>query len=154
MHRQKYMHRVVSILTLSALSVHMLFGCCLHHAHELDALFESIGPAARTNYACSSHRHGHGDGSHHHDGQQDSGHQQDGQPDNDSQHQHCDGGTCVFMRADSVDGPGSSTIQNTLAIAVVSSCPTSSACFEVTDTRLVRLGVPIPIHLANQAFLL
>ena len=142
MHRHTFMHRLVYILTFAALSVHLLLGCCLHHTHKFDAAFESQGLAVETSRAC----HGHGEN--------EGPHKQDGHHDHDSHHQLCNGGTCVFMRADSVDAPDLLIGQNSLATASVLTCLISSDRFERANARLDRLGEPIPIHLANQAFLL
>ncbi len=149
MHRQTSMHRVVYILTFTALSVHILFGCCLHHAHTFDAAHESQGLVTAVSCTCSAHGHGEKEGPDKQDG-----HEQDGHHDRDSHHRHCDGGTCVFMRADSVDAPDLSIGQNSLATASVSACPASTSCFQRADARLEWVGAAIPIHLANQAFLL
>ncbi|MBN2295261.1 MAG: hypothetical protein JXM70_22715 [Pirellulales bacterium] len=149
MHRQTYMRRVVDILTFTALSVHILFGCCLHHAHKFDGAFESEALAVKPACTCSSHSHGENEGTHKPRGQQ-----EQGQPDHDSQHKHCDGDTCVFMRADSVNGSDPLDGQNLFATVTVPECPVSSGNFEIVDMGLKRLGVSIPIHLANQALLL
>ena len=138
------MHRVVYILTFAAMSVHILLGCCLCHAHEFGAVFESQALAVETSHACPGHGHGENEGPD----------KQDGHHDHEPHQQLCDGGTCVFMRADSVVAPDLSIRHNSLATASVLTCLISSDHFERADTRLDRLGKPTPIHLANQALLL
>jgi hypothetical protein len=138
------MYRFVHILTITALSVHVLFGCCLHHAHKLDWATDAKDAAVAA--SCTCHRHGHNDNQ--------GPSNKEGQDDRSSHHKNCDGGTCVFMRANSVDTTNLSIGQNCqTTLSVVDSSLLDNTVEELVE-RIDRLVVPIPIHLANQSLLL
>ena len=78
------MNRAIHIAIVLAVAVHMVFGCCSHHAHASgpgDVLPLSLGATC----PCENH-----------------GHQHENQPfDHDSNHHGCDEGPCTFTRPDS-----------------------------------------------------
>jgi hypothetical protein len=136
------MHRLVCLLTFTALSVHMLFGCCSHHAHTFATTGGSDAIAVKSSCGCSHHA------SHNAD---DENQQQDGHHDHDSDHRQCDIGNCLIVRTDPLESPNFLIGQQYLATQCVSIYP---ATIGYLGRPAASLGIPIPIHLANQTFLL
>ena len=132
------MKRVFHIGIVMAVAVHMVFGCCFHHAH---ASGPRIDPLISVNAACPHEQHGH---------------QHEKQPCNHGgDHQQCDEGTCTFFRTDSSGSDGSSS-RGLQGLPLISCVPLLLALGEIdtVDWAPSRFGAPIPLHLLNQALLL
>ncbi len=131
------MYRAVHNVVLFALLVHMVFGCCLHHAHS-HPLPSGNEPCAET--ACPLH-HGHD--------------QANGEP---RQHRPgdsgCDGSRCVFTRPESGDTPQASIGAHYLPPSCIVPRPPALSGIDTADTTPHHFGPPIPLHLLNQALLL
>ena len=99
-----YMHFPIPQLATCILLVHMVFGCCLHHAHSCVAsCCESPEPAAQ-GCGCRVHRHDvegrDGPENQHKHPQQgdDKPHREDASHEHSSGDHRCDGPSCVFVR--------------------------------------------------------
>ena len=132
------MSRSVRTITLSAVLLHMVFGCCLHHAH-LDGS-EAGTQVSLVETPCRCHHHGH---------------EPSGQPsDRQSRHQGCDGAECVFTRPELADSSELLIGQDCLApTGVLPSIPTLSVIDSV-DSGLGHVGASIALYVLNQALLL
>jgi len=131
------MYRALHIGVMLAVSVHMVLGCCLHHAH---AWGPRIDLPLSVDAACPCERHGH---------------LHEGQPgDHDDKQRGCDEAPCTFTR------PGSSGDGDLLAglqcLPLISCLPPLSALsgIDTADLAPGRFGASIPLHLLNQALLL
>ena len=132
------MSRLVRTFTLSAVLLHMVFGCCLHHAH-LDGS-EARGQVAVVETSCHCHHHGH---------------EPSDQPRDDrSRHEGCDGAECVFTRPELADSSELLIGQDCLAPARVPPSGAKLRGIDLLDSALSHVGPPIALHLLNQALLL
>jgi hypothetical protein len=131
------MYRVVRSVVLSAVLVHMVFGCCWHHAH---AFGSQAGDTSVVETSCPCGHHGHEDSS---------------EPgDHRSGDQGCDGDQCVFTLPET-----GSTYRVTIGadcLPFIYSLPTSPAVIRIDSADITphHLSPPIPLHLLNQALLL
>ncbi len=148
------MNRVFHIGIVLAVAVHMLCGCCLHHAHAHGGRSNTRVSAVET--GCCQHH----DGSQHERANA-RGSSASGNvalalvpPDGSSDHQHCDGAHCVFTRPDSNDsfvmltGAADATQEFVFLVA-----PTRNV-LEFATAAFWHPGITLRIHLKNQAFLL
>ena len=87
-------HSITTILTTTAVALHAMLGCCVHHAHFCDS-HESrsdVATAVEADHHCSHGHHHHDDsGSPDEDVTEDSGHEHGGGGDH-----KCDEGDCTF----------------------------------------------------------
>ena len=132
------MNRASHIGIVLAAVAHMLCGCCLHHVHasgprtDLPLSVDATRP-------CDEHH----------------GHQHEGQfCDHSSEHHQCDGGRCVFTRADSDDTPDLSIGHGCLNPVCVLPGTSALRGIDRVDSSLGEPGALIPLHLLNQALLL
>jgi hypothetical protein len=132
------MNRAFHAVAMLAVAGHMLFGCCLHHAH---ALGSPADLPVSVNAVCPCE--------HHH------GHQQEPQPrDEGGNPQGCDEAPCAFTRPDSSEsGDVSGGLPCLSLVSCLPSLPTPAGTY-VVDSVSSRFGAPIPLHLLNQALLL
>ncbi len=131
------MNRTFHIGIVLAMAVHLLCGCCWHHAHAFSPRIDSPLSVEAT---CPCEHHGH---------------PHEGQPgDHGKEQGRCDEGPCTFMRPDS---SGSSDFSADLQCLSLASClpllPQLSR-IDTTDFVPSRFGTSISLHLLNQAFLL
>ena len=130
------MRRFADRLVLASFLVHLVFGCCIHHARVMSASAHSVG--VETSCPCQHH-------------EQEPG----GQHEQPQHHDHeCDGQTCVFTRAKTVDAPGPSTDRNFVALTgdlpeLLQLCRGDAA-----ESGCRDVGTSVALHLLNQAFLL
>lgn len=131
------MYRVLHKVVLFVLLVHMVFGCCLHHAHS-HPLQPADEPCVET--TCPWH-HGQDDGN--------------GQP---PQHRPggngCEGGRCVFTRPESGDTPQASLGAPCVPSICTVPGPSALRGIDTADTAPDPFGPPVRLHLLNQALLL
>jgi len=131
------MNRAFHIGIVLAVAVHMLCGCCFHHAHAYGGPSDTKALTVETSCPC------------HH------GSTEPGQfCDHTSQHQQCHENRCVFTRPDSNDAPDLSIDHGCLNPVCVSPGTAMLSGIDRVDSRLGNLGEPIPLHLLNQALLL
>lgn len=120
-----------------AVVAHMVFGCCLHHAHASGEPSDTKALAVEASSPC---RHGSAG--------------PDQSRDHTSPHQQCGGDRCVFTRPDPNDAPDLSIGHGYLNPVCVSPGIPTLGGIDRVDSRLGNLGEPIPLHLLNQALLL
>jgi len=132
------MNRAFQIGIMLAVAIHMVGGCCLHHAHAHGGLSDTKGFAARASCPC------------HHRGSVET----DGCCDHPSQPQQCDGHKCVFTRPDPSDAPDLSIGHGCLNPVCVSPGLPTLRGIDRGDSRLGEPGQPIPLHLLNQVLLI
>lgn len=132
------MNRAFHIAIVLAVAVHMVFGCCLHHAHadgERSGAVETFCPncheSVEPGESC----------------------------DHSTQHQGCDGDRCVFTRRDSNEAPDSSIGHGWLNPVCVSLGTGAFGAGTLrgigrVDSGLGKVGAPIALHLLNQVLLL
>jgi hypothetical protein len=111
--------RSISILAMTAVLLHSVFGCCWHHAHAADHVMGAEETASSHGHA-AHHCHSHsGDDAHH------PGHvarQQDDEPNEPHapcQHSPCDGDVCHFAPTVHVKVPGPDESRLTDSTAMV-----------------------------------
>lgn len=126
------MHRAVCNVMVTALLAHVVFGCCLHHAHACAAL---PGAATDCKAACPCD-HGEDQGDH------------------GSRHQRCHVDRCVFRAAESRHAPHVSVGEACLAPACVVADLPGQDGIEIADPAPHVCGLPIGLYLLNQALLL
>ena len=136
MTRPEYaMRRLLQRLLLLCFLVHMVFGCCWHHAHGSTHEAESAG--ARTGCPCSHHPEPSSD-------------RPDPKP---SGHRGCDIQRCVFTRTKSVAVDEPASIDGVAAAHLVWDLCAGGE-IDATIPRHQRVGAPVRLHLLNQALLL
>jgi len=131
------MNRLLHVVTIVAMAVHALGGCCVHHAHA-----ESLSPdaSATIETACPCEYHGH------------SG--QDEPAENPGDHGGCDEGPCTFLRP---DAPTANELLTGLGgLPPISSWLTSPRPSRLAAASIVldRAGPLIPRHLLLQVLLI
>ena len=131
------MNRAFHTGIVLALVIHMLYGCCVHHAHAHGGPSETKALAIEASCACHHAIAGPGQAC-----------------DDTSQHQACGGDRCVFTRPDSDDAPDLSIGHGCLDPVCVSPGIAMLSVIDRVDSSLDNLGEPVPLHLLNQAFLL
>ena len=134
--------RILTAVTLAAVTIHVLLGCCWHHAHESD--LDSFTSTASLIANCQCHDHSShsepADGHDHHSG-----------------HESCDSVDCFFYSAENSDLD--------LFVASAFCLPvTGDVCFaslldSVRRTRGTELSVgsfqlPEPLHALKQVWLI
>jgi len=120
-----------------AVAVHMVFGCCLHHAH---ASGPRIGLPLSVDATCPCG---------HHD------HQHEGLPgDHRSGDQDCDGDKCVFTLPKSGNSSLVTVGANSLPFICVMPTPPEMDGIDTVDTMPHHCGLPVPLHLLNQVLLI
>jgi len=131
------MNRAFHFGAVLTVAVHMVFGCCLHHAH---ASGRQVDLPDSVDAACPCEHHGH---------------QHERQPcDHSNGPEGCDEGQCTFIRPDS---PGNSDLLAGFQCLPLISCLPPLPMLSETDTAELapsRLGAPIPLHLLNQVLLI
>lgn len=129
------MNRALNIGVMLALFVHMVLGCCRHHAHGSEN--EANVPVVSGSCACEH-----------------AGHEDHDQPrDNEGQPRKCNGGQCSFTLPQSSDNTTHMALQGLPAILWPPLLPVLKGV-EAADLTAGSPGSPIPLHLLNQAFLL
>jgi len=135
-------HRILTAVTLAAVSIHAVLGCCWHHAHQTD--FHSPESTVALIAGCQGHHHA----------------SQSEPADDHDHHGHpesCDGVECVFYSADNSDFD--------LSVAAVFFLPpTKQVCFAgvLESVRRIRgtehpnggLQLPEPLHALKQVWLI
>lgn len=132
------MNRAFHMGIVLAVAVHMVSGCCLHHAHaagfptDLSSSVEAVG------CPCEDH-----------------GHQHQGQSgDHGSQEHGCNEGPCIFTRPDSSES--SDLLAGLQGLALISCLPAGAALSRI-DTACPapsRFAAAVPLHLLNQVLLI
>ncbi|MGM0489944.1 MAG: hypothetical protein ACQESR_24705, partial [Planctomycetota bacterium] len=127
---------------MAAIAVHMVCGCCWHHAHASHAPLDSAR-AVEPTCPCDGY-----------------GHQHEGRPsdpagsDSGSHEQGCDEGPCTFIRQGSSD---SSDVLVDVYCIPLNARFTSLSAFSGMDTRNLDFGCfdePVPLHLRHQVLLI
>ena len=131
-------YRVVRSFAICAVLVHMVFGCCWHHAHAYETHLGEKASLVETPCGCDRH-----------------GHESSGQPyKHGSHHGGCDGAQCVFTRAESGQTAQGSIQAHCLPLMCVVPGPAAVNGIGAGISALHHSGPPIPLHLLNQALLL
>lgn len=129
------MNRAFHIGIGLTLAVHMVFGCCSHHAHGSRP---ASSPSVENSCDCDHHEHKPG-----------------GEPGNHrSGDQGCDGDQCVFTLPNS--GNASQVTIGADCLPLIHVVPTLPGMngIDTLDRTPPHCGSPIPLHLMNQALLL
>ena len=136
------MHRLTHILACVTVVLHMVVGCCWHHAHaaRIGHCRESLQAVAYP--SCDDH--GHGDH-----------HACPGEPPHDHDH-GCDTAPCVFVVPETGGTVRIGTIQplGFLPPDVDTARPTTHLAGHRADAPQFRLRADLRLHLVNQVFLL
>lgn len=132
------MNRAFQIGIMVAVAVHIVSGCCWHHAHAAD--FPTDLPSSVEAPGCPCEHYGH-----RHQGQT---------CDHGSKEHGCNEGSCIFTRPDS---PESSDLlaglQGFALISCVPAGPTLSG-IDIACPAAGRFAAAIPLHLLNQVLLI
>jgi hypothetical protein len=131
------MNRTFRIGFLLAVTVHLTFGCCLHHEHASGAEVE-LSSAVETSCACEHHAQHH-----------------DGHPGNhDGSHEPCDEGVCRFTRPDT--SASSDFLDALQYFSLVLDLPSPPSHRRVGQSRSEStfFQESVSLHLLNQVFLL
>jgi len=129
------MSRVFHIAIVLAVTVHMVFGCCLHHAHGSQP---ADSPSVQNSCDCGHH-----------------GHEGGGEPcDHQSGDQGCDDGQCVFTLPESGSASQVTIGMNCLPVFCVMPALPGMDGINTADTVLHHCGPPISLHLLNQVILI
>jgi len=130
------MNRAFHIVIGLAVAVHMVLGCCSHHAH---GSHPANIPSVESSCDCGSH-----------------GHNEGGEPyDHQSGDQGCDGNQCVFTRPESGSASQVTVGMDCLPlICCVAPIPPGMNGIDTLYMMPHHCGPPIPLHLLNQALLL
>jgi hypothetical protein len=129
------MNRTFHFGIILAVSVHMLCGCCLHHAHGSQPVNSE---QVVNSCACENH-----------------GHERSSNPcDHRSGNHGCGGDQCVFTISELDSASQAATDLNCLPfIGVVSILPEMDRS-DAVDAIPHYCGPPIPLHLLNQVLLI
>ena len=132
------MRDVVYRLALASVVLHMLLGCCLHHAHGDCSVVERGNDTSES--ACPCHPHDH---------------ENDGTPPEPRPGRHeCEDSQCVFTR---IESRGSAEVAGALTCWV---SPGNVAAISLTEPSGDRpdffhiRGTPLRLHLLNRVLLL
>ncbi len=167
------MYRVFHTGVVLAVAVHMLCGCCLHHAHAHGVRSDARVSAVETG-CCHHGDHSHKQADAHgpyagypyagHPGAGHSGAGHSGEfslsdseaplENGSSEHQHCDGQSCVFTRPDTDDSPELLVAGESVVPEVVVLIAPSLSVLELAAEACWRPDELQRLHLLNQAFLL
>lgn len=131
------MNRALHIGIVLAVAAHMVFGCCLHHAHG--ATSRSDDPVS-VDATCPCEHHGH---------------QHEGQPsDHRSGDQKCDGSKCVFTLPES--GSAAQLTVGLDCLSCICIAPTLPGMNRIdsVDTLLHQCSPPVSLHLLNRVLLI
>lgn len=136
-------NRIITAVTLAAVSLHVLLGCCWHHGHQCETGVVAANASVET---CPYHDHSHSS-------------------DDDSQHKHhdhsgdcCDGAACTFYAPDDSDSALSVILSFWLPIA--DSNNFASVLASVQEIRIAEVcvddGIPLPepLHALKQVWLI
>jgi len=131
------MYRVFQNVVLFAVSLHMVLGCCVHHAHSRPL---ASGDEPICESTCP-HHHGHDEESRDPCDHRSGGH-------------GCEHGRCVFTRAESDGAPQFLVRAHCLPVLGLVPCQPTLNGVEAVDLAIHSRCQPIPLHLLNQALLL
>ena len=134
--------RILTAVTLTAVTIHVLLGCCWHHAHEsgLDSIESTVTPIA----SCQGHDHSSrsepADGHDHHSG-----------------HEPCDSADCFFYSADDFDLD--LFVASAFCLSVTGDVCFASLLDSVQRARGAEFSVgsfqlPEPLHALKQVWLI
>jgi hypothetical protein len=132
------MHRLIRVLTAATLAVHLMVGCCAHHAHACDGAVHS--PAAQATATV--------------DGQ--CAHSSDGGADHTNHGpQNCQEGKCLCVA--SISSSGNTVAQSSLASVTPLLDGQDSRIATDSERHFSTAGwhpLPVRLHLANQVMLI
>lgn len=140
---EAFMHRAVAILALTSVLLHIMGGCCSHHAHAESPACCRESAQVASRYPCGAH------------------HEHPPEPCRDEHHQghrsRCEGGHCVFVVPESgttVDLPAAGRFETAVAQGSSVFPQSSQAAICEFVARNTGLDPPVPPHLLNQVLLL
>lgn len=131
------MSRALHMGVTFVVSVHMVLGCCFHHAHTFALPVDT--QALSVEGRCPDHR-----------GNAEPGRSCEGP----SQRQLCDGDRCVFTRPDSNDAPDWAVGHDGLNPVCLSPQVPAPGGIDRVASSLGERAAALPLHLLNQALLL
>ncbi len=131
------MNRSFRIAFLVAVTVHLTFGCCLHHAHATGADVDS-GPTVEASCGCEHHAQ-------HHDGHPGK---------DDGSREPCDEGACEFTRPDTTASSDFLDSLQCFSLVLDLPSPPSHRCVGRSGSDSTRFIESVSLHVLNQAFLL
>lgn len=133
--RVTIMSRVLRFGIMLTVAVHMVLGCCLHHAH---GSHPADSPSVEDSCGCGHH-----------------GHEEGTEPsDHQSSDHGCDGDQCVFTLPESGSAAQLTVGLDCLPCICVAPTLPGMNGIDSVDTRLHQCGPPIPLHLLNQVLLI
>lgn len=131
------MNRAFHMGMMLAVAVHMVFGCCLHHAHASGPR-SGLPVSVDATFPCEHH-----------------GHQHKGQPgDHRSGDPGCHGDKCVFTVPESGNASLVTVGADSLLFVCVVPIPPEMNGIDTVDTMPHHCGLPVPLHLLNQVLLI
>jgi hypothetical protein len=131
-------NRAFHIGIMVAVAVHMVCGCCWHHAHAAGYLAGSPSLVEAAGCPCGHHGHQH----------------QSQACDHESEEHGCNEGSCIFTRPDSSESSDLlAGLQSRALISCLQASPTLSGVDTVYPTPS-RFAAAIPLHLLNQVLLI
>jgi len=131
---EAFVQRFLFQLAFGSVLVHLVFGCCLHHAHA-----EAEGTVSTGENACPCD---------HHDGHCDQPGQR--QPTDNG----CEGTRCEFTRVESEDTSDSLTAQPSIVASFAAPNDQSPRGEQAAFSRTDAFPRPVRLHLLHQALLL
>jgi hypothetical protein len=142
LHHESVMHRLTHILACVTVVLHVMGGCCWHHAHAACPGDCRESPQAVACRSCDDH--GHGDhhactGEHRHE------------------HDHgCDAAPCVFVVPETGGPLQIAPVQPLAALPAVVhvTCPPTHVAAHPVNSPHFHLSAGLRLHLVNQVLLL